>query len=1194
MTAISSKSMTIITEPTKTRSMKKLLIALLCAPVWMVAQTNTQNWSKKTTYREANSGRPTSTVTYYDGLGRPIQKNVNKQSGSGKDMITHTEYDMGRQLKEYLPYPATTNDMSYQSGAQSATLNYAQYSGQYPFSEKLVEASPLARTLKQGAPGNDWQVNPNADTDHTIKMDYQTNAANEVKNYFAVTTWDNANGVYMTQLQDKGYYAANRLYKTVTKDENWTSGTNNTIEEFKDKSGRVVLKRTYNNEVHDTYYIYDIYGNLTYVIPPLVTNPAAQLDDLCYQYKYDSRNRMVEKKLPGKQWEFIVYDKIDRVVATGPALSPFGGTQTGYLITKYDALGRAVYTGWLQSNATRVTMQGEYNAAATIVSEERLKVGVTQTVDNVAISYTNRVIPTSGMTLLTASYYDDYKYVNGITPPSLVEGQTVITSVTGQPTGSWVRVLTTASETLNEQSYTLYDVKYRPIRTYTKNHLDGYHRVDSKLDFSGKVQYTQTYHKLNSSATELNVVDTYTYTEEDRLLLHKHKINGGAEQLLAKNTYDELGQLVSKNVGGNDITGAVGLQKVDYRYNIRGWMTDINNNAPLGSAEFELGSGDLFGFKINYNQVTETETARIVFSGSSANGEVKPLYNGNISETFWTSAGDNQIRKYGYKYDNLNRLLKAYYQKPKSNVPVPKSYDEEVAYDKNGNITNLKRKGNLDNPLFSIDIDDLIYTYNGNRLLRVDDATNNPEGFKDNGYGITTNDYEYDVYGNIIKDLNKGIDNIFYNHLQLPTEILLSNGEKINYIYTGNGKKVQKKVVTSVRSVFTEYQNGFQYENQILKFFQHSEGYVNVTGGTFFNYVFNYLDHVGSVRSSYSWDDKEGLIKVISENHYYPFGLQHKAYNNQSYVFVPVDSGPGYYRAELVQQGGRTAVNPYKYKFHGKELQDELGLDVYDFGARNYDPALGRWMNIDPLAEASRRWSPYNYALNNPIYFIDPDGMQALSNLERTEDCCPGLPFNNDSPKKNSPLGKSLGDFTPSEKTSAYFSKAGEFFDKVFSYDVGASAGYSVGVYGTVGPVKLEGEATVASVSVSSNGKNIAEGKVEGLNAKLGASLGDAKAYASASSGALKAELRRDLSIKTSSEKGKISGGASMGKDTKLSLSTSLTLAASVKVPMPEGISGKVGGSVDFYSAGKGVVNAIQGTMSYLKDYASNVFSIKN
>lgn len=88
---------------------------------------------------------------------------------------------------------------------------------------------------------------------------------------------------------------------------------------------------------------------------------------------------------------------------------------------------------------------------------------------------------------------------------------------------------------------------------------------------------------------------------------------------------------------------------------------------------------------------------------------------------------------------------------------------------------------------------------------------------------------------------------------------------------------------------------------------------------------------------------------------YYPFGLKHKGYNN------------------VVSANANSVAR--KYGFGGKELQDELGLDWYDVSARNYDPALGRWMNIDPLAEEMRRHSPYNFGFNNPIYFQDYDGM---------------------------------------------------------------------------------------------------------------------------------------------------------------------------------------------------------------------------
>jgi len=108
------------------------------------------------------------------------------------------------------------------------------------------------------------------------------------------------------------------------------------------------------------------------------------------------------------------------------------------------------------------------------------------------------------------------------------------------------------------------------------------------------------------------------------------------------------------------------------------------------------------------------------------------------------------------------------------------------------------------------------------------------------------------------------------------------------------------------------------------------------------------------VRLSYSdanGDNQVNSSEILEENNYYPFGLEHKVYNN------------------VVSNA------EYPYKYNGKELQDELGLNWYDYQARNYDPALGRWMNIDPLAEQYRRWSLYNYCVDNPMRFVDPDGM---------------------------------------------------------------------------------------------------------------------------------------------------------------------------------------------------------------------------
>ena len=111
---------------------------------------------------------------------------------------------------------------------------------------------------------------------------------------------------------------------------------------------------------------------------------------------------------------------------------------------------------------------------------------------------------------------------------------------------------------------------------------------------------------------------------------------------------------------------------------------------------------------------------------------------------------------------------------------------------------------------------------------------------------------------------------------------------------------------------------------------------------------------MGNIRLSYSDSNGDGAVEaseIREEKHYYPFGLQHKGYNN-------VTNG-----------------THYPYGFNGKEEQQELDLNWLDFGARNYDATLGRWMNIDPLADAQYAYSPYHYAYNSPIMYNDPTGM---------------------------------------------------------------------------------------------------------------------------------------------------------------------------------------------------------------------------
>jgi len=123
---------------------------------------------------------------------------------------------------------------------------------------------------------------------------------------------------------------------------------------------------------------------------------------------------------------------------------------------------------------------------------------------------------------------------------------------------------------------------------------------------------------------------------------------------------------------------------------------------------------------------------------------------------------------------------------------------------------------------------------------------------------------------------------------------------------------------------------------------------------------------------NYGVDPEDNQLKILEQNHYYPFGLKHTNYNVDKRDYKKDEENPELLKMPQLPVDESIA---YNYKYNSKEWQDELGLNMYDYGARNYDPAIGRWMNIDPLAEKGRRWSPYNYCMDNPVYFIDPDGM---------------------------------------------------------------------------------------------------------------------------------------------------------------------------------------------------------------------------
>ena len=870
-------------------------------------------------------------IQYYDGLGRPIETVQRGITPQKKDLVNTTIYDgIGREYQHWNPAPSANDNGTYMDINTFQATQKTFYNDVNPYRQTNYEPSPLNRIKEQYRAGAAWYTNSKK-----VTTAYGANTLNEVA-CFTVTNFTTSG-----QLQRTGYYATNTLYKTMVTDEDGKSVT-----EFKDKQGRVLMKRSSTNV--DTYFVYNDLDQLCYVLPPLAADglkdPVTYADDndylkkYGYLYKYDERGNCIYKKLPGCTPIYMIYDKANQLVLSqdGNQRKRLSANQMQWTVTKYDALGRVIFTGTMYRSETD-TLQLYASIRSTLKTQQ-----ITESTLTTGIGYTANFFNTASA--LTVNYYDNYDgFLNLLS--SDAKTQLTYVDVTGYDKrypafepwngqyGNCTGLLTGARTYLldNSGNYTAaamyYDYRGRIIQTRATNHLNGYEISYSALNFSGNPVKILKTHSINGTTPSVTELLTYTYDHAQRPLTTSHSLNNATAVVIASNAYDQLGRLAGKACHN-------AAESTNYTYNIQNWLTSITNSS--------------WKEEVFYQDAPDN-----------------PMYNGNIAQSTWTY-NRRPHRGYKYTYDDLNRLTQADYGEQSGLSVKQHLQDEYFSYDKMGNIKTIQRKsvGRL--------IDNLSFEYNGNQLKKVDDAGENGAWYGETAYTnysyTALSDFSYDANGNMTSDLDKDIVTIKYNVLNLPEIIQFKNGNPMLNLYDAGGRKLRTKYYTLYSPVLMpvgatrtdysssnssqridDYMGNMLYEGASSEAYHPltkiltPEGYIDYTDR---HYCYFKKDHLGSIREVGKHIGADRV--VVQKTQYYP-------------------SGTPYW------EGFKSGEQPFK--FTGKELITMHGLNWQDYGARWLDNVKMQWTSVDPLAEKYYDVSPYVYCGNNPVRMVDPDGM---------------------------------------------------------------------------------------------------------------------------------------------------------------------------------------------------------------------------
>ncbi|WEK35402.1 MAG: DUF6443 domain-containing protein [Candidatus Pseudobacter hemicellulosilyticus] len=460
----------------------------------------------------------------------------------------------------------------------------------------------------------------------------------------------------------------------------------------------------------------------------------------------------------------------------------------------------------------------------------------------------------SGLKDFNASAIDVYKEPVSNTVAPYAQAITPAAGTLGLVTGTKIKVLgSDPAQYLTTVNF--YNHQAQLLQSRSQNYTGGINAVTNQYSWSGHLLVNvQEHQKAGVNTHTATVVTRVSYDDLQRVTKIKKLVLSSmvdaqteAWRTIAEYKYDALGQVMTRqqgnkwNISENRPSEEERLTRLDYAYNIRGWLTAINKDY---LTENQL-SDRYFGMDLGYDKNG--------FEGTFANHQ----YNGNISGAIWKNEGDGKKRKYDFTYDAANRLTGAVFGQHAGGGGTAALYNtsagvdftvSNLTYDANGNIRSMWQKGMKGTEV--ADIDKLTYNYyqGTNKLQNVIDNSNDVHSqlgdfrssqayMQELGRDKVREDidYAYDDNGNLVKDRNKNIaeegangQGIEYNHLNLPVKINVKNKGTIEYTYDAGGAKLKKTITdrstNPVTVTTTLYLDGFEYKNDSLWQLGHEEG----------------------------------------------------------------------------------------------------------------------------------------------------------------------------------------------------------------------------------------------------------------------------------------------------------------------------------------------------------------------------------